>query len=47
MCYMLIGGRKAFKDGLILGGHNDDLCGNEASQIKVIPHGFYRKGDSL
>lgn len=47
MCYMLIGGRKAFKDGLILGGHNDDLCGSEASQIKVIPHGFYRKGDTL
>ena len=47
MCYMLIGGRNVFKDGLMLGGHNDDLCGNEASQIKVIPHGFYRKGDII
>lgn len=47
MCYMLIGGKNAFQNGLMLGGHNDDLCGNEASQIKVIPHGFYRKGEMI
>ena len=47
MCYMVIGGKDAFKNGLLLSGHNDDLCGNEASQVKVIPHGFYKKGDTI
>lgn len=44
MCYMLIGGKNAFKDGVMLGGHNDDLFGYDAALMEIWPH--IKHGDS-
>lgn len=47
MCFMLIGGRAAFEDGAMLGGHNDDLNGYEAASLELYPHIHHQPGDSI
>lgn len=47
MCFMLIGGKNAFKDGMMLGGHNDDLNGYEAASLEIYPHMIHEPGASV
>ena len=47
MCFMLIGGRAAFEDGVMLGGHNDDLNGYEAASLELYLHMHHQPGDSI
>lgn len=47
MCFMLIGGKYAFKNGTMLGGHNDDLFGYEAASMEIVPHMVHEPGASV
>ena len=47
MCFMLIGGKNAFKDGMMLGGHNDDLNGYEAASLEIYPHMSHSPGSYI
>lgn len=47
MCFMLIGGKDAFKNGTMLGGHNDDLFGYEAASLEIVPHMIHEPGASV
>lgn len=47
MCYMLIGGKNAFENGTMLGGHNDDLNGYEAASLEIYPHMIYESETTI
>lgn len=47
MCFMIIGGKNAFENGTMLGGHNDDLFGYEAASLEIVPSMIHEPGASV